>query len=81
MDAPRGAAPQAKDDVSRDVTETPRTPEGRDGGPPSRLWRTLDLSDEWAQKGPKMLSLISKFVRRLRRNRRPYMPALILAGC
>jgi len=48
----------------------------------SGVWRTLDLSREWAQKGPKMLSsLISKFVRRLRRNRRPYMPALILAGC
>jgi hypothetical protein len=26
-------------------------------------------------------TLLAKFVRRLRRNRKPYMPALILAGC
>ena len=33
-------------------------------------------------RGAKMLAqLIAKFVRRLRRNRKPYMPALILAGC
>lgn len=28
-----------------------------------------------------LATLIAKIVRRLRRNRRPYMPALILAGC
>jgi hypothetical protein len=28
-----------------------------------------------------LASLIAKFVRRLRRNRRRYMPAMILAGC
>jgi hypothetical protein len=28
-----------------------------------------------------LANLIAKFVRRLRRNRKPYMPALILAGC
>lgn len=26
-------------------------------------------------------NLIAKIVRRVRRNRRPYMPAIILAGC
>jgi hypothetical protein len=42
----------------------------------------LDLCGEWAQKGPNMLSnLISKLVRRLGRNRRQYVPAMILAGC
>jgi len=45
-------------------------------------WRMLDLCGEWAQKRPNMLSnLISKLVRRLRRNRRHYVPAMILAGC
>lgn len=28
-----------------------------------------------------LVTLIAKFVRRLRRNNRPHMPALILAGC